>query len=330
MRVRVFMKDHEPFVSVVVPVYNVERYLDQCVESILGQSYKNFELILVDDGSPDHCGVMCDRYAASDSRIVVLHKQNGGLSDARNTGIQAARGQYITFIDSDDYIDRDYLQYLMNAALDTGANIVQAQMTRTECELGQTKNDPGIYDSREAFSRLMTWNNVEVYAWGKLYRIELFREIRYPVGRINEDCCTTYKLILRSEKVAIIDNIVYYYRITPNSILNSDFNMARFLLWDVPKEIAEYIGHDKTCYDELEYYKIRIGINLLNESAGAKENIDIQNKRVEISKWLCKANKNNKYLTKKYKLLMLLAGRSLRIFSAISRMRSFTCLSKTK
>ena len=312
-------------VSIVVPVYKVENYIRECIDSILSQKYKFFELILVDDGSPDNCGKICDEYASIDRRIRVIHKENGGLSDARNAGINIATGDYITFIDSDDYVSMHYVSEMIAAAETTHADIVQGQMTRIaesldeDCFIGEK-----IYDGKEAFKQLLTWNEIKVYAWGKLYKRKIFDSIRYPLGKLNEDCFTTYKTLLLSSKVVSIGKCLYYYRQTPNSILNRDFSYRRFDLWEAVYNIENYLMTSHCdCKEEFEYYKMRVGINLINESAHSKNRLIVK-KRNEIIKEIRTTNNKNPYLNIKYKgLLLLLKGSPLVYLLIIPQIRSY-------
>ena len=308
---------NNPLVSIVVPVYKVEKYLGECVDSILKQTYTNFELILVDDGSPDRCGELCEDYKKRNEKIQVIHKQNGGLSDARNAGTRIAKGDYITYIDSDDYISEDYLEKLVSAAVKYDADFVQGSYTR---ETFQSNTGEHIFDPEQAFRKLLTWDTVTVYAWAKLYRRSLFDGIEYPVGRLNEDCCTTYKLILRSNKVVCIDDEIYYYRITPNSILTSKFNVKRFELWGVPEEIHAYLGDQAQSYkDELEYYTMRIGINLLNDSSTADNDPHILSYQKNITAWLRQYNRHNPYMNKRYRMMIIVATTFPTIYKKILR-----------
>lgn len=259
--------NEKKLVSIVVPIYKVEEYLEECVDSILNQSYKEFEVILVDDGSPDRCGEICDRYAECDSRIRVIHKKNGGLSDARNAGIEIARGEYIAFIDSDDYVTPNYLEMMVSTAEIHNADIVQCQNTLQTDNLGTLKyKKPIIYSaSNTIFKEYLLFNNIIVCAQQKLYRTSLFREIRFPVGRINEDTCTTYKLLLHAERYVCIGNILYFYRIREGSIMHSEFTPQRFEILKVPDEIRFYLGNEKNEYaEELVYYEFRIKVYLYN------------------------------------------------------------------
>mgnify|MGYP002524195620 CR=1 FL=1 len=224
-----------PIISVIVPVYKVEPYLRQCVDSILAQTFTDFELILVDDGSPDNCGKICDTYTKQDSRVQVIHQENEGLSAARNAGIDAANGAYLTFIDSDDRISEDYLKRLYHAIREGNSDIAICNMRSFAVEGELKSTDVCI----ESYPKLMTGleacrsiyhmdGKVPIMAWGKLYRANLFRGIRYPVGLIHEDDATTPKLLFRSNKISMIPERLYYYRTRPDSITGCSFSAKRF------------------------------------------------------------------------------------------------------
>lgn len=212
-------------ISVIVPVFKVENYLNRCVDSILNQTYTNFELILVDDGSPDRCGQICDDYANKDSRVKVIHKENGGLSDARNAGIDIAVGEYYTFVDSDDWAHTDYLSILYYLLKDTSADISVCSYIRTDnekvkCDLNNTQ----IYEltNLEALEFLCnSFYRQMVTAWGKLYHKSLFSDIRFPVGKIHEDEFITYKLLYKAKKIALTTKQLLYYWQRPDSIMGA-------------------------------------------------------------------------------------------------------------
>lgn len=217
-------------ISVVVPIYNVERYLDTCIKSIISQSYNNIEIILVDDGSKDNCSKICDDFKQQDSRIKVIHKSNGGLSDARNAGMKKATGEYIMFIDSDDYIFPGYIEYLYDLIKTNNADISVCQVVEID-ENGEIIEEKGIPDTKIVEGtynciREFTENtSIDTPAWRKLYRKSLFSNncIQYPVGRLHEDVFTTHKLILHSNRIAIGSKALYGYRIRAGSIVNSSF-----------------------------------------------------------------------------------------------------------
>lgn len=225
-----------PTISVIVPVYKVEPYLRQCVDSILAQTFTDFELILVDDGSPDSCGMICDTYANQDLRVRVVHQENMGLSAARNAGIGLANGEYLTFIDSDDMVSDAYLEKLYDVIGENNSDIAICGMQTfaEENELSSndvvcTERSPRIMTGREACLSIYHMDGkVPIMAWGKLYRADLFAGIRYPVGLIHEDDATTPKLLYRSNKTAMTFERLYYYRTRPDSIMGRPFSSKRF------------------------------------------------------------------------------------------------------
>lgn len=224
-----------PQISVVVPVYNVEQYIRQCIDSILQQTFNDFELILVDDGSPDFCPQICEEYALKDRRVRVIHKKNGGLSDARNAGIDVAEGEYITFIDSDDLVSSDYLMCLYNEAKANNADVSCCHFVTfeedSEIEYREINAYPSvIMTGREACMRLYCIGEiVPIMSCGKMYRLELFKEIRFPVGKIHEDDATTPKVLFLAKNVVVMPEArIYFYRQRKGSIIESRTLTQRF------------------------------------------------------------------------------------------------------
>lgn len=211
-------------ISVIVPVYNVEPYLRRCVESILHQTYQNLEVLLVDDGSTDASGIICDEYAAIDDRVTVIHQKNGGLSAARNMGTDRARGEYLCFVDSDDLLDCHMVETLYTDLTEQGAEIavVGFQMFERESEITHPKFITPVQcmSGRDAIRSTLVSDKLGDFAWNKLYKKDLFRDIRYPLGRMMEDQGTTYKLFLQCEKVAYHPVPLYYYYQRADSILH--------------------------------------------------------------------------------------------------------------
>ena len=188
------MKMNDSLISVIVPVYKVEEYLDECVQSLINQTYTNLEIILVDDGSPDGCPQMCDDWAMRDARIKVIHKKNGGLSDARNAGLDICTGDYVAFVDSDDWIKPEMYRYMYDAIKREKAdicacNIISCYPNREVSWGGKAYT---VGDSETMLDRLYSDSAFPVCAWNKLYRRELWQEFRFPVGKICEDAFTTY------------------------------------------------------------------------------------------------------------------------------------------
>ncbi len=228
-----------PQISVIVPVYKVEPYLHRCVDSILAQTYSDFELILVDDGSPDRCGVICDEYAEKDERVHVIHQANGGLSAARNAGIDWAfahsDSQWLSFIDSDDWVHPQYLELLYKAAQNGNVRICQCLTLET----GETIQTYNTYDAEECISVIPVeeqyTNYYSAFAWGKLYRRECFLEIRYPVGQLYEDVAIWYKLLFAEKVIALVKAQLYYYFQRSDSIIHREWTpakLAQVRAWD--------------------------------------------------------------------------------------------------
>lgn len=221
----------EPLISVIVPIYKVERYLNACVDSIVNQTYSNLEIILVDDGSPDRCPEICDEYARHDNRIKVIHQENGGLSAARNSGIDVARGEFLTFIDSDDFVAKNYVELLYDGMLKFDADISIASFCTftKEDELEIQSNELPFFEiTRDECFRRYGSLNAElsmpfISACNKLYKKDFFASIRFPIGKLYEDAFTTYKIIDKAKKIVFTPSKLYFYRINPQSILGQSF-----------------------------------------------------------------------------------------------------------
>lgn len=221
----------EPLISVIVPVYKVEKYLNRCVESIVNQTYDNLEIILVDDGSPDNCPAICDLWANKDHRIQVIHKKNGGLSDARNAGLNVARGELISFIDSDDWIEQDFFQRLYYAISKNGADIAECA-TFYDTEDGKLirvrEEAPDfLLAHKEALHRLVLEDGVYQTVWNKLYRHEIINGIDFKVGKYNEDDFWTYKVLDKGKSLAIVEKPLYHYLQRSTSIIGVGYNVRR-------------------------------------------------------------------------------------------------------
>ncbi|ELB11855.1 glycosyltransferase [Enterococcus faecium] len=247
-------------ISIIVPVYKVEPYLRKCVDSILAQTFTDFEVILVDDGSPDNSGKICDEYASKDSRVRVIHKKNGGLSSARNAGIDVARGKYLGFVDSDDYIEKDMYELLYD-------NIVKEQADLSICGVYDlyANREPKILTPQymvlskiEAMKMILEAKVVSVQAWNKLYKKEIFDTIRYPEGVITEDAAVILPVLDKTEKVVIDNQQKYYYFHRENSITSSRFGEKDLDTINVWKENEIWIkerhpelssvAHTRTCW----------------------------------------------------------------------------------
>lgn len=269
-------------ISVIIPIYNVEKYLNECIESVVNQTYRNLEIILVDDGSPDKSDSICEKYKSQDSRIKVLHKQNGGLSDARNHGMNIASGKFITFIDSDDFVDEQYIEELYIALKNENADMSICNYIRfsTKEEIIKNVNNSvlNVFDSRECFLKYFDKNYQSsiVVAWGKLYKKEYWNDIKFPVGKLHEDEFTTYKLIYKSKKIVYINKKLYFYRNNSASITGELFNIKHL---DAIEAFENYITFfnnkkDKELEDNISlyyYYFLRNNIKLIKQNNGDKD-----------------------------------------------------------
>ncbi|SEA08261.1 Glycosyltransferase involved in cell wall bisynthesis [Eubacterium aggregans] len=210
-------------ISIIIPIYNVEAYLPRCIKSVINQTYRDLEILLIDDGSPDKCPQICDIYAQKDDRIRVIHKVNGGLSDARNCGINHATGEYLFFLDSDDWLHPNTIEDLYQLLIKQNADISVGNFLRTDSEeikMQQENGDVFTYNNVEAIGQLFNEHYVEmVVAWGKIYRKNLFDSIRFPVGKLHEDEFTTYKLLYEAKKVVLTERAYLYYWQRADSIM---------------------------------------------------------------------------------------------------------------
>ena len=230
-------------VSILLPIYNMHKYLPDCMETLLNQTYEDIEIVLVDDGSCEECAQLCDSYKEKDHRVVVYHKTNGGISDARNFGVAKAKGEYITFVDPDDYVDRDYLMYLMNLMekYHTKMAICQHRVVfkNGKCEdFGKDIADE-VITNEACIERLLYHNDIDTACWAKVYHRSLFQNIEYPVGKLFEDMGTTYKLMLLCDQIAVGHESKYSYRVHSNSIVPSDFKTTKFHLLEMTDNCAK-------------------------------------------------------------------------------------------
>lgn len=256
-------------ISVIVPIYKVEKYIRRCINSIIDQSFQDIEIILVDDGSPDLCPKICDEYKEKDSRISVIHQKKLGLSAARNSGIKIAKGKYLVFIDSDDYIDHDMLKYLYSGMKDYNADIVCCGYTAIYDNGKKEKitipNKNCVYNKEEALKILMCNGFIDVVAWNKLYKKELFNNILYPVGKLYEDMLTTYKLVSKSNIVVLKPETKYFYCKRSDSIGGNGFSKNTLKLLDACDEVYEFISKNYGSNNELEISRIQWYIVVLNK-----------------------------------------------------------------
>lgn len=218
-------------ISIIVPVYNVQKYLDKCIQSIINQTYKNIEIILVNDGSTDNSGVICEKYADIDSRIIYINKQNGGLSSARNAGLDVCSGDYIGFVDSDDYIDSSMYEKMLSFMISEGCDIVECGVnycTDTEVDYFRIQNNE-VVSGKDALKRHLDITSKlllpRTAVWSKLYKRKFWSEDRFPLGHVHEDYLLTCKDLYIAEKVGLLKEGLYFHLTTnKNSIVNSKFS----------------------------------------------------------------------------------------------------------
>ena len=291
----------EDLISIVIPVYKVEKYLEKCIESVLKQTYTNLQIILVDDGSTDNCGKICDEYAKKDSRIEVIHKANGGLSDARNVGISKAKGRYIGFVDSDDYIKENMYEILLNLIKEynADASICNLYDVIEGKEYIRNKNN-GIqeYSRLDILKEVLLDKNIQSYAWNKLYKKELFDEVKYPIGKKYEDIGTTFYIFEKCNKIVVTSEPEYYYLKRSDSLVN---NVTESTVFDYMELILQrylYINDNiKELKQYNDYYLVR---TLLTANNDIKELKQIEEKTKQkynelynISKEILRTNYSN-------------------------------------
>ena len=274
----------------IIPIYNAEQYLRQCLDSVVNQTYKNLEIILVDDGSTDNSGKICDEYALKDKRIVVIHKENGGISDARNIGIEKASGEFITFVDSDDDVANDIIEYLyeilkkFNCKMSVCAhNIIKNNKIKKSFNL---KGDCKL-SSQECIKKMLYDDGIDTSAWAKLYDRSIFEQIRYPKGMLFEDIATTYKLFIKSTEIASGHLAKYNYRIrNEHSITRCVFNKSKLdLIENTDKMATDVINMFPNLQKAALRRKIYARFSTLNQLLNVdKENENIVKETVSFIK----------------------------------------------
>lgn len=268
----------EETISVIVPVYKVEELLPRCVDSILGQTYEKLEIILVDDGSPDASGKLCDAYAQKDPRIRVIHKENGGLSSARNAGLDVATGEYIAFVDSDDWLVPEAYQGMLGAMKANGVKLVCAGRYDVDGDTGEKTiglcpEQNEVISGEEMVGRIFTWDHCDSSACDKLYHRSLFENHRYPEGVVCEDLPVTYRLALEAGKVAMLDKPVYHYYHRSGSITTAALSDKTFHYSRHTKEIYRYIRENHPAIaKEAWFLRVRSLYHLLLTLEQAEEN----------------------------------------------------------
>lgn len=304
---------NNPKISVIIPVYNVDKYVEKCLKSIINQTYNNLEIIIVNDGSTDNSLMICEKIAKKDKRIKIITQKNGGLSLARNTGIKNSTGDYIAFIDSDDYVSKRFIEVLYNTLIANNADISVCDyiyVDENDHKWSKTKKMNKIYSNIDAIKDLFVGNqDTEVMSWNKLYKKSLFLDnnILFPEGMIHEDNFTTYKLYYFSKSIALVDEKLYFYLQRNNSIMGKKFNVKRLNILLAIDETKQFFEKKKIDLSkEILCYKIKVSVtvfnNMIKDNYNGKEKYELLN---DIKDNFC-LYFNNNYLSFKFKLMLFL------------------------
>lgn len=263
---------NDKMVTIIIPVYNVESELDRCMQSVIKQTYDNIEIILVDDGSPDKCPQMCDEYAKKDYRIKVIHKKNGGLSDARNAGLDTASGDYIAFIDSDDWVSDDFIEVLVANIERTNSDISICNFNLVN-ELGKTCEHPTfssqikVLNNSDSLRELFSHYKYDCMVCTKLFRKKLFENVRFPKGKLFEDVAVSLPLFAHSRRCVISNKANYFYSQRNESIVNSSFSENKMDLLLYSKKMIKFSHEHGHKYDiEAESFYLKCLLRLLMQA----------------------------------------------------------------
>ena len=286
----------EEKISIVVPIYNVENYMNRCLNSIKNQTYTNLEILLINDGSLDNCQKICEKFEKEDNRFKLYNKENGGLSDARNYGLERISSKYVCFIDSDDYIEKNYIEILYNNLITYNADIsvcgIANDVGGMKKESNQ-KQDLEELTSEQALKKMIDLHyDFKVVAWNKLYKKDLFEDVRYPKGKIYEDVATTYKLVSKAKKVVYAQNPLYVYCFNPTSITKTEkYNEREIARMNNADEMVDFVVKK---YPDLkkDFISYKMCQYIAVQNVMFKSNIEDENMSNKIRKFV-KENFNN-------------------------------------
>lgn len=306
-------------IDVIIPVYNVEKYIDRCMESVINQTYKDLKVILVDDGSTDRSGAICDEYARRYKNVTAYHKANGGLSSARNYGIEKSTAEIVTFVDSDDFVHRDYLKRLLIAMEKAEADMIISGLTDVwdNSVINEPVDDEVVEvpELGEVIRRVFAQENIDVSSCAKLYKRSLFENIRYPEGEIYEDMKVIIKLLEAADKVAVTSYSGYYYYQREGSIMRGEMSNDRITLMETMEKYMVYVAENyPQANDAVKTRYIRCGFHVLNR---ALFDNDYKDYAMNLKKRLCA---NSIYIwcsgnfRKHEKLAVLLIGINIGIY----------------
>lgn len=292
-------------VSIIVPIYNVERYINRCIDSIINQTYKNIEIILVDDESPDNCGKICDNYAKKNEKIKTYHKKNGGLSDARNYGLKFATGKYIAYVDSDDWIEPNMIEILVNNLEKSQADIAMCGtkvVNEDSIFYNKWYDEDKILNKNEGLTALLENRIITSHAWNKIYKKEIIQKVPWPKGRLYEDIHIMHKIFKLCKKIAISKEYLYNYYQRDNSICNNKILLNEFEYVDAFLERYVDMKDDSIVYKKICYTQMGIAISnfFMRNSFSKDDKNKYKEKLKEYLKMLKKVQLfSNKYLSMK-------------------------------
>lgn len=260
------MNHDKPLISIIVPIYNVADYLPRCLDSIVAQTYRTLDIILIDDGSTDRSGDICDQYALTDSRIRVIHQPNGGQSSARNAGLDVAKGDYIAFVDSDDMVSADYIEVMYRNLIDYDADISEVAFVKCSPDqtavLDITSHTSYQYSSEEAIEATLYQKRLDTGVWCKLFKRELFDNVRFIIGVLYEDLEIIPRLYVKCGKIVWSDLQLYYYTTRNNSSLGA-FSMRRLDVLDIVDDIERRLAHNPALLRAAQDRKLSANFNIL-------------------------------------------------------------------
>ena len=309
----------KPKISILVAAYNVAEYLEQCLKSIIGQTYQNLEIVIVDDGSTDATGAICDHYKKSDKRVKVIHQANAGLSAARNVGLKTATGDFVMFVDGDDFIKPNMAEKLYDNLADADVVICGYQIFPGSKNI---RPEAKIYSGEDAtIDLLINQEDYMVVSWNKLYKRELFKGIEFPLGKKHEDSLTTYKVLVKAKKVAIIGDPLYYYVQRENSIMKTIAVSEHLgIKMEASIEAKEHFASDPKLFAAAEIAELLTVFAFLNNIISGKMSGDT----VKYTDWLTENKQRlfkNQFITTKLKTYINLAtkggGAFYRVFRKI-------------
>lgn len=321
-------------ISIIVPVYNVESCLERCVNSLVNQKYKDIEIILVDDGSTDGSAELCDKLQQRDERIYVIHKENGGLSSARNAGINVARGDYYAFVDSDDFVERDMYETMYEAIKKSGKDIASCgrfvDIFGEYCNQEFTLDSERIYSREDAMREILFLEKIDVAAWDKLYKKKLFQDIRYPEGKISEDAAVIFDILEKSNGIIHVGKPLYHYVFRKNSITKSKYSEKKH-------DVISNLHHTETFLSNnhpnlMKEYEVYCAINVggllldMEMDPGARKNYSehYAEYRTIFYKTVKEALRTNR-INKKMKIrLFALKTHTIKVFFVLKKI--YTCI----